>query len=68
MTYTTEDNLREALHFAIGLLDSYQMDIRAKGLDKEGFCQGVIYLEAKETIRRIAEGKTSGPQRTTITL
>lgn len=27
------------------ILESYQVDLRERGLDREGFCQGVIYRE-----------------------
>ena len=57
---TTEENLRYALNFAVCVIQNYQADIRARGLDREGFCQGVVYLEAVDMIKRFSEG-TSRP-------
>lgn len=55
-TYATEAaRLRAALEYAIRVIESYQMDIRT--VASEGFCQGSIYLDAVDMIRRIAEGK-----------
>lgn len=53
------DRLREALEYAIFIMESYQMDIRNSwhlGVDltQGGFCQGDIYQRAIEDIRHKA--------------
>lgn len=40
------------LKYALQVIESYQMDIRDKeDLEEQGFCQGVIYLDAPAKIR-----------------
>jgi hypothetical protein len=44
-----------AYKYAIKVIENYQLDIRLKTrLVNAGFCQGSIYLEAKQDILRIA--------------
>lgn len=53
-----EDRLRCALGYALEVIESYQADIRERGLDSEGFCQGRIYLSAVDRIKRMARGQS----------
>lgn len=48
--------LREALDYALAIIESYEMDIRNSGLNLvgQGFCQGDIYRNARQDIRDIA--------------
>lgn len=53
--------LNDAVRVAIIVIESYEMDIRNSewtGVDlvAKGFCQGSIYVRARETIERIARG------------
>ncbi len=43
----------DALKEALALIESYEQDIRDRGLGKEGFCQGVIYKESTKKIKSI---------------
>ena len=59
--------LEEALKYAVGIIESYQIDIRDRGYDKEGFCQGEIYREAipklEAILRKAASGQTREPRK-----
>jgi len=55
--------LRTALEFAIAVIESYQLDVRApfppgttdaRSLADDGFCQGTIYQYAVHRVRRLA--------------
>lgn len=46
-----------ALRWAITIIENYQMDIRQRGLDKEGFCQGVVYQEAIPELKKALGGE-----------
>jgi len=51
--------LKEALKYAIRIIESYEMDIRNSewtgiSLKGKGFCQGTIYTEAIADIKRKA--------------
>lgn len=56
-----EAGLRNALGYAISIIESYQLDIQDSqklvGVDLAalGFCQGTIYREAIDDIREIQE-------------
>jgi len=70
------DRLEAALEYAISIIESYQMDLRASAetlsaatlnrlaagdsLATVGFCQGRIYADAIGRIRRIAAGVSKG--------
>lgn len=45
------DTPQEALSYAIGIIHNYEIDIRQRGYDKDGFCQGVVYVEALPLLR-----------------
>ncbi len=45
--------MEAAVDYAIRIIEAYQLEIRNRGLDKEGFCQGVIFKEAIERIREL---------------
>jgi hypothetical protein len=47
-----------ALGYAIRIIENYQLDIHERGLDREGFCQGAIYLGAIDSIRLRMRGVT----------
>lgn len=52
------NRMRSALDFAISVIQNYALDIRSRpDLVNTGFCQGIIYLEARQTIQRILDGK-----------
>lgn len=44
-----------ALRLALQVIEQYQLDIRARGLDREGFCQGSYYRDACARLKA-AEG------------
>lgn len=65
--------LRDALDYAVSVIESYQMDIRNhdsphSGIDlgltqtlaEQGFCQGTIYTDALPRIARILAGTGVG--------
>lgn len=59
MNESTPDQLTAALKVAIGIIESYQMDIRNSewtGVDLEakGFCQGTVYRLALYDIYKAA--------------
>ena len=45
--------MTDRLDYAIKIIEAYQHDIRQRGLDREGFCQGTIYLGALSEIERL---------------
>ena len=50
-----ESKLLDALTYAIGVIESYQLDINdmiTKGILREGFCQGSLYINAVSDIKR----------------
>lgn len=52
-----EEQLQEALEYALRIILLYELDIRTWNdgrLLREGFCQGVIYKSARKAIRKIA--------------
>ena len=49
--------MTDSLDYAIKIIEAYQHDIRQRGLDREGFCQGVIYLNALSQIERLRAGE-----------
>jgi len=55
-----ENTLREALDYAIRIIENYEIDIRNSewvGVDlvDKGFCQGSIYEKAIEDIKKILQ-------------
>lgn len=52
-----ESPAEKAVKYAIDIIQTYQDEIRYKGLDKTGFCQGTVFQHAIPTIQRIVEGK-----------
>ena len=55
------EQLQEALAHALAVIENYQADIRARGLDREGFCQGDIYLQAPTRLRVLLERLAATP-------
>ena len=55
-----EETLKAALSLALRVIENYEMDIRNWDngrLVREGFCQGTIYLTARDMIERARDGK-----------
>lgn len=44
------DNPVSALKLALWMIENYQVDIRSRGLDKDGFCQGSFYQRCQEKL------------------
>jgi hypothetical protein len=42
-----------AVDYAVRIIDAYQVEIRGRGLDEEGFCQGVIFRKAVGEVREL---------------
>lgn len=49
---------QEALEYAIKIIEAYQTELRALGLDKRGVCQGSIFTEALSDIENLKNKQT----------